>query len=110
MANRDRLSPGGAAGPSWETWFQAATTEQRQQALALARASGHVPARLLPAFDRAGKPTLLARLLAGEEAAPLADAPDFDPFDAALDACQRQAVARSLASPDLSLVVGPAGT
>ena len=69
MTQWDRYSPGCAApspmaGPLWEPWYQAATPEQRQQALALARQFPLVPTRLLPSFeDSAPRPALLARLI-----------------------------------------------
>ena len=111
MTNRDRFSPGRATGPLWERWCQAATPEQRQQALALARQSGFVPARLLPSFDGTEESCILGRLLAGDAAPlPSADAPALEPLDPALDDCQRRAAARALASPDVALIVGPVGT
>jgi hypothetical protein len=58
-----------------------------------------------------GSPVALAELLH----APAGDWPAFqpaafEPIDGALDATQREAVARALATPDLCLIQGPPGT
>lgn len=93
----------------WDEIFLSATPSQQAQLLNLAQRQGLLHGHQLPlpmnGPPRAGVQRFLARVLTGEgldldavRAAPL-DAP-------ALDAGQREAVARALATPDLCLIQG----
>jgi hypothetical protein len=99
----------------WEQWVEHASAPQRQHALARAAEHGLLHAHELPASEgaagAAGRRPLLTALLHGP--APVLEpvhCPCVDPIDQELDEVQRQAVSRALHSPDLSLVLGYAGT
>src|SRR5205085_1502690 len=84
---------------------------QQQALLDLAARQGYLLADQVPAADTAAEPVrsvleraLSDRLPPGPLCEPVA------PNDPSLDADQRDAVARALATPDLFVLRGPAGT
>jgi predicted nucleic acid-binding Zn-ribbon protein len=106
---------------SWEDFFRNAPAEQQAELLALARAQGILYAHRLPARPHANPGTqaaeelagvcVLSRLLAGRTADLQPVRPgDVALLDTALDASQRAAVARALATPDICLIQGLPGT
>lgn len=122
MTNRERLTPEGFQAPCrvadltapigslWESWYSHSSTAQRLQMFALVRRQGLLYAHQLPPLNTA-RSTVVTRLIQGEDATPACfDSLPFTPHDTDLDTCQRLAVARILASPDLSLLQGTAGT
>ncbi len=116
MTHRDRLPSlhpaRTAAGPTWEAWYQAASATQRHQALALARGGAVVPAHLLPghAAPAPPAPCALGPLLTSDTPPPAFDPPPITPFDPHLTPCQCHAAARAIATPDVALILGAAGT
>lgn len=115
--------PAGAAPAApllvWDEWFRCASPEQRAEALALARAQGLLYSHQLPATNgthaapEAAPPAALRALLAGKaESLPPceADPAALEFADTELDAVQRLAVARALATPDLCLIDGLPGS
>src|SRR5437762_726422 len=123
MTARERHAAGGAAlvarpvparsvaqgidrdPPSWEDLGRALAPEQQQELLALAARQGLLFAHQLPAIDPGllqQRRQFVTQLLAGK-AGPLAPfilAP-IDVSDDALDAAQREAVARAVSTPDV---------
>src|SRR5262245_27627436 len=104
----------------WEDAFHAASPAQQHELLSLARSQGLLYAHQLPAAGNGARPhpadearglQLLSQLLQGQAGnlAPARPEP-VEPFDAALDGPQRQAVARAVAAPDLCLIQGLPGT
>jgi len=101
--------------PAWEEAYRSATPAQRRDLLALAQRQGVVYAHQLPATSNGTAPDqgrrLLLQLATG-------NSEGLEPFVAAacswvdpdLDAAQREAVARGLATPDLFLLQGQPGT
>src|SRR4051794_99779 len=134
MTQRDRLAPGEttqaaprltapaapaapepAWAPLWEDLFRSIAPAQQRELLALAQRQGVLYAHQLPPLGN-GTPAdpgrqLLARLLGGrtEELEPIRPVP-VEVADSALDAAQREAVARALQTPDICLVQGLPGT
>jgi hypothetical protein len=102
--------------PSWEEIYSSATPAQQQELLALARRQGLIYTHQLPArqIGTAAPPeqrSLVRQLLSGEIAEPEpVSASLIDYYDTALDAVQREAVAKALATPDLFLLRGLPGT
>jgi hypothetical protein len=103
------------AASLWEQWYEQASEAQRHEALAHARDQGLLFCHQLPAPEAAAsagpRRSLLTALLHGPapELPPVAGSP-FAPIDGELDEWQRQAAARGLSSPDLSLVLGGPGS
>jgi hypothetical protein len=105
----------------WEEWFQHASPAQCSEMLALAkRQQGLLYAHQLAAAANGMKTRpaagpvpspVLERLLAGQvdESSPLGVAL-LTFLDPDLDACQREAVARAMATPDVFLLQGYPGT
>src|SRR5262245_16762935 len=96
----------------WERWYAQADPEQRQQVIELARQQGVLCSAQLPAAEAPSRQPL-ADLLS--DPAPRArlqplDPPPISPIDADLDEAQRLAVARALATPDVALILGHAGS
>jgi hypothetical protein len=123
----DRPGRAGTGGPArsapvggepsavlWEEWFRRAAPAQQQHLLELAARQGIVYGHQLtpPANGAPGPgPTLLPALLNGQiEELPPVRADAIEPGDNALDACQREAVSRALATPDVCLIQGYPGT
>jgi hypothetical protein len=103
-----------AAAPLWEDLFRGATPAQQRELLDLARRQGVLYAHQLPPSNGStGDRTrsLLGHVLAGQtrDLAPVRAAP-VAVTDADLDDCQRDAVARALATPDVCLIQGLPGT
>jgi hypothetical protein len=103
------------AGSLWEQWYEQAAPEQRRMALLQAGEQGLLFLQHLPAPE--GTPPAGPRrpLQTAQQHGPAPDlAPfrsaDIQPIDGDLDETQRQAVARALASPDLSLILGYPGS
>lgn len=113
-------APKAPAAPPWETLYQNAPPAQQQELLSLAARQGLLYAHQLPALPNGSRPAfpaetatraLLPRLLAGH-------CTDLEPapvrtiafHDTALDAAQREAVARALFTPDVCLIQGLPGT
>src|SRR5262245_44747668 len=105
---------------SWEDYFRHASPAQQKELLALARRQGLLYAHQLPPCgnghaatdtDRTARWNTLNHLLINQRAdlEPAAETA-FEPFDTALDAHQRQAVARALGSPDVCIIIGWPGT
>ncbi|HVS34250.1 MAG TPA: AAA domain-containing protein, partial [Gemmataceae bacterium] len=125
MTQRERHTPeaGAAAqqaGCTWDELFPSLAPARQQELLALAGREGILYAAQLsipngpqPGAGAAapGRRTLLPALLNGQ----LHDLPPLQPrpvecCDAALDAAQRDAVARALQTPDLCLIQGRPGS
>ena len=112
MTQRERHTP--AAGPAcvWEELFQSAAPGRQQQLIAQAGTEGVLYAHELPPpANGALKRPLLPALLNGQlhDLIPLRPSA-VDGADAALDAAQRDAVARALQTPDLCLIQGLPGS
>lgn len=99
---------------AWDEFYRALTPGQQQELLALASRQGLVHAHQLPAVD----PTVLqqrrqlfTQLLSGKfsDLSP-AHASPVTVNDVELDTGQREAVARAMATPDICLIQGQAGT
>ena len=100
--------------PLWEDLYRSATPEQQAELLALAARQGLLYAHQLPSADSSAhgpRRQLLSQLLHGKphELAPVTVQP-VEVGDDALDAAQREAVARALQTPDLCLIQGPPGS
>jgi hypothetical protein len=95
---------------TWEKLFHGVSPVPRQELHALARSQGMLYSLELPAPNRA-IPDLLGQALAGrvDGNAPVCPQP-VTLADTELDAAQREAVARALATPDLCLIQGMPGT
>src|SRR5262245_60157923 len=101
----------------WENWYAQADPDQRQQVVELARQQGVLCSAQLPAPEAAPRRPPLSDLLATpatggavrERLEPLAPTPILS-SDPDLDEAQRLAVARALATPDVALVQGHAGS
>jgi hypothetical protein len=107
----------------WEEWFQIANPAQRNEMLALAARQGILYANQVPPATANGvknkvptsqepaQPRTLTNLLAGitDDLTPVATQP-LTNIDQQLDACQREAVARALFTPDVFLLQGLPGT
>jgi hypothetical protein len=105
------------AGPVWDSLFPALPPDQQDGLLDLAARQGFLRAEQLPPalpapadHDRARR--VLTQVFGGTAGEPL---PAFTPeppdcLDGALDGPQRDAVAKALATPDLCLIRGAAGT
>jgi hypothetical protein len=97
----------------WTDWYLRASTEQQQEALRRAVQDGILYAHQLaaPAHSTALPRSPLANLLNGQvkELEPLR-APLVACHDGELDAWQREAVARAVATPDVCLIQGFPGT
>jgi hypothetical protein len=106
---------GPAAPSSWEDYFASASPAQRNELLALAARQGVLCAHQLPVppngASRDPHLYLLTQLLAGKTdgLASLRVEP-VEVEDAALDAVQREAVAKALRTPDVCLIQGLPGT
>jgi hypothetical protein len=100
-------------GSRWDEWYHRASPAQRQEALARAAREGILYAHQLAAPANTVTPPrpLLSTLLNGpaRELEPF-DPPTLEYHDRELDATQREAVARALATPDICLVQGFPGT
>lgn len=135
MTQRERHTPDGGApnlpqsGPPrpasapaspalWEDWYRRASPEQQRDLVALALRQGLLYAPQLPppagngtlAAGEAGPRALLTALLNGQARIEPVRAAEVTVEDTDLDAMQRQAVARALATPDLCLIQGVPGT
>lgn len=102
--------------PLWDEWFQNTSPQQRRELLALAARQGLVYAHQVPASSgnghtRDARRSFLGQILAGktDELEPLRTEP-VAILDDALDAVQREAVAKAVQTPDLCLVQGLPGT
>ncbi|MFO0881824.1 MAG: AAA domain-containing protein, partial [Gemmataceae bacterium] len=98
----------------WEQWFRSASPAQRQQLVEQSGAQGLLFGHQLPQPEPhpiPGPSSLLPDLLTGRSVRlePVREQTVDLFFDTALDAQQRQALARALASPDLSLILGYPG-
>lgn len=95
--------------PSWDEWYHRASPAQRQEALARAANQGILYAHQLTAVEP--RRSLLAALLNGSasDLQPL-HSPAIACHDRDLDATQREAVARAMATPDVCLIQGYPGT
>jgi hypothetical protein len=109
------LAPDFSRTPGWEEFFPRLSAGQQGELLDLAGRQGVLYSHQLPpangsAASAAGSGPL-ARLLAGQTEAlvPLCPEP-VEVFDHDLDATQREAVAKALQTPDVSLIQGPPGT
>ncbi|HEV3258973.1 MAG TPA: AAA domain-containing protein, partial [Gemmataceae bacterium] len=105
-----------ACAPVWEAIYHSAPPAQQHELLSLARRQGLLYSHQVPPARNGAPPVdqprqLLARLLAGQAAdlEPVRPAA-VDVYDTALDARQREAVARALHTPDLCLLQGLPGT
>ena len=104
----------------WEELYHSASPAQQQELLSLAGQQGLLYAHQLPpaptngtrpSSDDARTSRLLSQALAGQvEALAAVVVEAVAVHDTALDACQRDAVARALATPDLCLIQGLPGT
>lgn len=101
------------SGSFWEQWYAQADNEQRQQVIELASQQGVLCSAQLPATEAPPRRSPLAELLADPAARgrlqPFSPA-SLDPADTELDPTQRLAIARALATPDVALLLGHAGT
>jgi hypothetical protein len=103
--------------PRWEEIFQGASPSQQQELLTLAGRQGLLYAHQLPPANgsrhapASGVAQRVAHFLEGhpQELAPVS-APGVAMLDQGLDAGQREAVARALATPDVCLIQGLPGT
>jgi len=101
---------------SWEEAYRAATSAQRTELLALARRQGLIYAHQLPPANghkpQEDSETLatLTRLLEGRAELQPSSPQSIELHDEGLDRMQREAVARALATPDICLIAGAAGT
>jgi len=101
---------------SWEEAYRAATSTQRTELLALARRQGLIYAHQLPPANghkpQEDSETLatLTGLLEGRADLPPSSPQPTEVYDEGLDRMQREAVARALATPDICLIAGAAGT
>ena len=97
----------------WERWYAQASSEQRQQVIDLAGQQGVLCSAQLPSTESVARRSPLADLLASatpsEQLEPLEAVP-LEAIDSDLDETQRLAVARALATPDVALVQGLAGS
>src|SRR5260370_30783961 len=97
---------GEPAVPPWEDLYRSVPPAQQSELLALAVQQGLLYAHQLPPSDPAvlsQRRALLSQLLAGKtELAPVPFRP-VDVIDRDLDGIQREAVARALHGPDVSL-------
>jgi hypothetical protein len=100
-------------GSRWDEWYHRASPAQRQEALARAARDGILYAHQLATPGNAATPPrpLLSTLLND----PAGELEPFDPpaleyHDCELDATQREAVARAVATPDICLIQGFPGT
>src|SRR5437764_1087522 len=122
LAPRPAPAPPRAGGPAhageptvppWEDLFRSVSPAQQRELLALAVQQGLLYAHQLPTSDPAvlnPRRAPLSQLLAGKtELAPIPSRP-VDVIDRDLDAAQREAVARALHSPDVSLIQGFPGS
>lgn len=102
------------APPSWDALYRHATTAQQTHLLALAQRQGLLFAHQLPATANGSidpPRQLLARLFGGHaDHLPPVPPVSLDFLDHHLDANQREAVTRALATPDLCLIQGFPGT
>lgn len=115
-------APEGSAAKeaSWEELYRGVPPDRQQELLSLADRQGLLYAHQLPAATNGSHPPaqdqcqelrLLSQALAGQVDAFSAFTPaPVTLHDAALDATQREAVARALATPDLCLIQGLPGT
>jgi hypothetical protein len=105
----------------WEHIYHSASPDQQAELLSLASREGILYAHQLPALANGSRnPTcdpvssaqsVLAQFLNGEFHVPApVVGPPLTPHDSALDACQREAVARALGTQDLCLIQGLPGT
>jgi hypothetical protein len=107
--------PSAGHAASWEDVYRAASPAQQAELLRLAQRQGVLYAHQLPptgngtAVDRTRQ--FVARLLNGQtsDLEPLRSEP-IASIDDALDAVQREAVVRALATPDVCLIQGLPGT
>lgn len=101
--------------PAWEELYRAISPEQQRELLALAERQGVVYAHQLPVLANGASTDanrkVLGRLLSGAvaELSPL-HPESVEVGDHELDAVQREAVAKALATPDIVLVQGRPGT
>lgn len=125
MPPRER-PPGSPAAPDsgvpslWESWFRSATPHQQQELLNLADRQGFLWSHQLPApangvHPRLPEPRTKARIAFQQLLHETTGAVEFSPasvkfLDGELDPWQKQAVAKALATPDLCLIQGQAGT
>src|SRR5262249_976923 len=114
----DKVAP---RPPLWEEFYRSVSPAQQVELLSLAERQGLLYAHQLPAAGNgnrgptpdlpAGPLNLLAQLLGPQPPGlePVRPAP-VAVLDTALDAGQREAVARALGTPDLCLIQGLPGT
>lgn len=133
MTQRDRQAPSGgalqvtpgqperAAGPDasasggslWERWYAHASPAQRQDLLGVAFRQGVLyPSQLgeVPANGSTARPAIASFLNGPIADLDLSSLPAIEPEDSALDAIQRDAVARAVGTPDICLIQGLPGT
>src|SRR5262245_16016246 len=111
-----RAAPAAGAereAPPWEELYRALPPEAQDELFALAARQGLLLATQLPAIDPGllqQRRQLLAQLLSGkvQGLAPFSPAP-VPVRDEALDAAQREAVARAVQTPDVCLIQGLPG-
>lgn len=107
--------PAGPNGSSWEQIYHYATPTSRKDLLALAARQGLLYAEQLPSNGHAASSketfSALDRFLSADPAGvdPLVIEP-MPMEDDALDACQRDAVAKALQTPDVCLIQGVPGS
>lgn len=112
--------PPGTASPRdgftlWSKLFGTASPSRQRELLDLARHHGVLYAHQVPANGSHTAPAdrgriLLANLLDTAAALEPVSPVSIEPIDAALDDCQREAVAKALATPDVCLIQGLPGT
>jgi hypothetical protein len=113
-------APGPNRNPSWEDLYQGAAPAQQREILSLAQQQGLLYAHQLAAVANGARPSTpddrparqwLSRLLSGNVNDLEPVRPQASGFhDSALDATQREAVARALSTPDICLISGLPGT
>jgi AAA domain len=130
MTQRERQTSDGANGPvalpsalaspsagdcppsAWEALFLSSPTTRRQELLARSRSDGVVYAHQFPAPEATATRAFPAAALLNGRARELTPSrpPAVAPDDIALDADQREAVARALHTPDVCVISGVAGS
>src|SRR5205809_1497409 len=109
------LKQGAKGAPLWEDLFRAAPPAQQLELLSLAGRQGVLYSHQLPPLSNGSVADparqFLTHLLSGQpcDLQPVPAEP-LNVFDTELDAAQREAVARALATPDVCLIQGLPGT